>query len=60
MYMQPLDQQHRLAGICGGTLLSLVTGLHLGGYVHTAITAAVGASVSFGISALLAGIKKKK
>ena len=44
---------HAKAGTAGGTLLSIFANIHSGDILKTAVLAAIGAVVSFGITLLL-------
>ncbi|HEY4150526.1 MAG TPA: hypothetical protein VGM41_16415 [Chitinophagaceae bacterium] len=47
------------AGTAGGTLLALLGNLHYGDVAKTAFLAAIGATVSFGVSYLLRVLAKR-
>jgi len=48
-----------LAGTAGGTLLSVITNIHIGDIGKTALLAAIGAIVSFCVSLLLKVLLKR-
>ena len=50
---------HALAGVAGGTLLSFVASIQYGNLAETIVLSALGAVVSFVVSALLEWVVKK-
>lgn len=53
------ESHHTLKGTVVGTLTALLVSLDLGDLIKTAIMAATGAAVSFGMSVLLKWLKDK-
>ena len=50
---------HAKAGTAGGTLLSIFVNIHSGDILRTAVLAAIGAVVSFGITLLLKSLIRR-